>query len=311
MAAGACSRALTTPIANIVTRKQTATLVDSAADSSTGGEGGKESGGVRNIIRSIRREKGLAGFWSGYSASLVLTLNPSLTFFLQDFLKHTFASEHYDDPGPRRTFLFAAASKAISSFITYPFSIAKTRLQSGIPLSSDQDDAEAKSEEAHNEKTTTRSSPPEKKKSGGEEDRDVDKEVEDKLNAVRAVQRLARRSIFGTLAEIVRTEGVGSLYDGVQGELLKGFFSHGTTMLAKDVVHKLLFRLYFVVVGVVAELRRRRAARGASSDSLPRALRYRIDGQTAGNKSARGTLDYGLKVLANLVDGSQRPVKGD
>ncbi|KAI8947324.1 mitochondrial carrier domain-containing protein [Xylaria longipes] len=235
MAAGACSRSFTTPIANIVTRKQTATLVDP-----------NSALGVREITRRIREEKGIAGFWSGYSASLVLTLNPSLTFFLQEFLKTTFADQTYDDPGPRLTFLFAATSKAISSFVTYPFQIAKTRLQSGIPLDSSQSD------EKQLNGTPRVHSKPDKH---AEEDRDA--EEAEKPKTVRVVQTLAQRSIFSTVAQIIRTEGIGSLYDGIGAELLKGFFSHGTAMLAKDVVHKLLFKLYIFTLGVLTEIRKR------------------------------------------------------
>ncbi|KAI1419469.1 mitochondrial carrier domain-containing protein [Xylaria sp. FL1777] len=207
MIAGAGSRSFTTSIANIITRN----TLD-----------------VRKIVRSIRREKGIAGFWSGHSASLVLTLNPSLTFFLHEFLNSTFAEQTYDDPGPQLTFLFAATSKAISSFITYPFQIAKTRLQA---------DVEGEAEE-------------------------------NKPNTVRAMQNLAPRSIFDTVARIIQTEGIGILYNGVGAELLKGFFNHGTTMLAKDMVHKFLYKLYVFALEAVTELRRQRRTRGDKSDQI-------------------------------------------
>ncbi|KAK6850170.1 mitochondrial carrier [Apiospora arundinis] len=224
---------------------------------------------VREIAAAIRREKGLAGLWSGYSASLILTLNPSLTFFLQEFLKRALlSSDRWDEPGARLTFLLAAVSKAMASAVTYPFQIAKSRLQ-----------------------------PEEEEEEDGP--RDVEKEVEAKLSAVRAgVKQMARRSIFGTLVTIAREEGVTALYDGLSGELLKGFFSHGTTMLAKDVVHKLLFKLYLFLAGALGELRLRKArakaslqrmiepARrkrssydddGAAELELPRALTFRKD----------------------------------
>ncbi|KAI0976420.1 mitochondrial carrier domain-containing protein [Xylaria arbuscula] len=235
MAAGACSRSFTTPIANVVTRKQTATVLSPDKNPS-----------VREIARSIREEKGIAGFWSGYSASLVLTLNPSLTFFLQEFLKGTFAEQKYDDLDPWLTFLFAASSKAVSSLVTYPFQIAKTRLQAGVPLDPEE---EEQPEEINGTDSRT------------EELIKAEEAAETKPKAVRAVQALAQRSIFGTVADIIRTEGIGSLYDGVGAELLKGFFNHGTTMLAKDVVHKFLFKLYIFALGFLAEPRKRQRSK--------------------------------------------------
>ncbi|KAI0019025.1 mitochondrial carrier domain-containing protein [Xylariomycetidae sp. FL0641] len=265
MAAGACSRFFTTPIANIVTRKQTASLVPAGQQQQR-----RQQLSVRAIAAGIRRERGLAGFWSGYSASLVLTLNPSITFFLQEFLKGVVADERYDDPGPRLTFLLAASSKAVAGLLTYPFQTAKTRLQAGVPIEEpDADD--------------------DKEKENGK--RDVDRAVERKLTTARAVRRFAQQSVFGVLAQVVRTEGVAALYHGVGADLLKGFFSHGTTMLAKDLVHKLLFKMYLLAVGVLAEIRNRR--------------RLRRSAGKAENKS-RPAVDYGIKLVANLIDGTQR-----
>ncbi|ORY69904.1 mitochondrial carrier domain-containing protein, partial [Pseudomassariella vexata] len=208
MAAGACSRAFTTPIANVVTRKQTAALLEGGAEA-------KELT-LREIMQAIREEKGLAGFWSGYSATLVLSLNPGITFFLQEMLKKSLlGAEKWDKPGPHLTFLFAALSKSAASAITYPFQLAKARLQ-------------------------------------------LVEVIEAKLAASRAANKLAKQSIIGVMRQIVDTEGVGSLYDGLSGELLRGFFGHGMTMLAKDVVYKLLFKIYLVVAAVLSEMRRRR-----------------------------------------------------
>jgi hypothetical protein len=88
--------------------------------------------------------------------------------------------------------------------VTYPFQVAKARVQV--------------------------SAPGEKKKKG------VDP---------------ARDTIFATVLRIARAEGVPALYDGIAGELLKGFFSHGTTMLSKDVIHGLVIQLYFAILAAL------------------------------------------------------------
>lgn len=271
--AGACSRAFTTPIANVVIRKQTGSMLE-------GDEADGRKLGVREIVNSILKEKGVTGLWAGYSATLVLTLNPGMTFFLQDFLKRRLVgSERWEDPGAALTFLLAASSKAIASTITYPFQTAKARLQAGVPVGAELSPEAAEKETGGkpNNRDDTESQATE---------RTIDKEIDTKLKATRAVQKLAQQSVFGTIAQIVRTEGVGSLYDGVHGELLKGFFSHGTTMLAKGVIHKLLFKLYLIVAALLQELKARRRqgalgptkTRGAPSSSgqyLPRALHFK------------------------------------
>ena len=209
--AGAFSKLLTTPISNVVTRKQTSSMLSSRAL-----DGDTEQGSVRSIARQIRAEKGLQGFWSGYSASLILTLNPSLTFFFFEALKRgLLPRSKRADPSPQATFFLAAISKAMASTITYPFSLAKARLQAS--KSQDQD-AEPKSV---------------------------------KLNP--QSQRRIPRNVFTTILQIAQTESFGALYEGLRGEVLKGFFSHGITMIVKDAAHKLVIHLYYAILKLLTK----------------------------------------------------------
>ncbi|OTB17922.1 hypothetical protein K445DRAFT_348326 [Daldinia sp. EC12] len=201
VAAGACSKLFSTPVANVAARKQAASFVNG------------DDARVRDIIDGIRKEQGLRGFWSGYTTDLVHTLNSSITFFLQEFLKKKTVSVYrWDNPGAYITFLFAAISKTIATALTYPFQTASTRLQTG-----------------------------------------------DLSSPKSTIKSFGKSSVFGAALQIARTEGVGALYKGIFGELVKGSLDHGTAMLAKDVVHRMLFKLYFVVAGVLAEMRVRRA----------------------------------------------------
>ncbi|KAI9891713.1 MAG: hypothetical protein M1814_002463 [Vezdaea aestivalis] len=143
-AAGAFAKFFTTPLANIVTRKQTA-----AMHASQDTEPHKEPS-TAEIAQRIRLEKGIRGFWAGYSSSLVLTLNPSITFFAYEFLKRSLLpSSKRTNPGARLTFLFAALSKALATSLTYPFTLAKARAQ-----------ASSSSSKPTTEKPQTAQSPP-------------------------------------------------------------------------------------------------------------------------------------------------------
>lgn len=193
--AGAFAKLFTTPLSNIVTRKQTSAR-----------KGGDAS--TAEIADRIRKEKGLSGFWSGYSASLVLTLNPSITFFLNEVLKYALLPRSKrEKPSPAVTFFLAALSKSAASSITYPFSLAKTRAQS---MST-----------AETSATTPQSNTP--------------------------LATLTPR-IFTAVAEIYRAEGIPALYAGLPGEVLKGFFSHGFTMLAKDAVYASIVKTYYLLL---------------------------------------------------------------
>ncbi|KAF7595350.1 hypothetical protein BBP40_006343 [Aspergillus hancockii] len=193
--AGAFAKLFTTPLANIVTRKQTS----------------KSSASTRDIAARIRAEKGLKGFWSGYSASLILTLNPSITFFLNEFLKYTFLpQEKRGRSSPATTFLLAALSKSAASSVTYPFSMAKTRAQ-------------------------VTSTPSPETKGNGEKD-----------NSDEGLPLVP--PIISNVISIARTEGLSALYTGLQAEVLKGFFSHGFTMLAKDAVYSIIVQSYYILL---------------------------------------------------------------
>ncbi|KUJ19389.1 putative peroxisomal adenine nucleotide transporter 1 [Mollisia scopiformis] len=219
--AGACSKFFTTPIANIVTRKQIATMV--AARSSTS----LAEPSAREIAADIRNEKGLQGFWSGYSASLILTLNPSITFFLYETFKRAFLPRsERDNPSTHVTFIMAAMSKAIASTITYPFSLAKARAQTSSKRPVDSESAEIIMKEAENVENRS----------------DVKKVGQD------AKKFAQSNTVFDTILKIYRTEGAAGLYEGVFGEILKGFFSHGITMIIKETVHKMIIQAYYLVL---------------------------------------------------------------
>lgn len=201
--AGACTRALTTPIANVVARKQTSSA-----------NGHKSLGAM---LREIYDECGLLGLWSGYSATLVLTMNPSITFFVDRRLAKRVlpALEDEDVPIAYIAFLLAAFSKATATAITYPFQAAKTRLQ--VAKTPDR-------EATSSEKSLGSQAPP--------------------VTIAARFARLLDVTIFGVLVRIIKEEGVRALYNGVRGELLKSFFGHGLTMFAKGVLHRLIVRLW-------------------------------------------------------------------
>lgn len=272
-AAGACAKLFTTPISNVVTRRQTASLLDASSESN------QEAASQRDltfgqIISEIRTERGLLGLWAGYSASLVLTLNPSLTFFLQQVLKRALVPrERWDKPGASTTFILAALSKVAATSVTYPFQIAKARVQV--------------------------SAAPE----GG---KGKDETREDSCGS------LVGDTIFARLVRIVRAEGVSALYDGIGGELLKGFFSHGTTMLSKDVIHRFILQLYFAILAALKgyprlKVRlsgRLRDARDEMRKQYLRASSLGTNEVSRGVRNVKDTLERGQKSVASLSSGS-------
>ncbi|KAI1489203.1 mitochondrial carrier domain-containing protein [Biscogniauxia mediterranea] len=260
--AGACAKGLSTPIANIASRKEEA--YTRSFESALG------EINLREIVDGIRKDKGLGGLWSGYSSNLLLTLNPSITFFLHEFLKGRVARRRGREPGAGMNFLLAATSKAMSTLLTYPFQVATRRLQAGIPIELPIDP-----EPFSRQRQPSVEISPTNTVTNRHHEEEFDRARERQEKAARAVREFAQQSIFGTMAQLVRNEGVGSLYDGLRGELLNSFLGHGTTMVVKDVMHRLLFRFYFFALGLLAELRQRRESRegpGAGAPEVPQEL---------------------------------------
>lgn len=266
--AGAFSKLCTSPIQNIVTRKQTAAMT--ALDGSTGKP---PPSSTRDIANEIMREKGLQGFWSGYSASLILTLNPSLTMLLHKVLLRLLVSrDRRDDPGARITFLIAATSKALASTITYPFQLAKTRAQV-----SSQKPSATTGETSEFEKT----------------------EQPLRSKAVRARQR----TVFATILRIAQTEGFSGLYQGLGGEVLKGFFSHGITMLMKERIHAAIINLYYAVLRSMQKFPSSEELKQMAADSIEDGKERVGDVYTKGVEVAEQAAE---KVQHAVTQGSQQ-----
>lgn len=282
--AGALTKLLTTPIATIVTRKKASTFIAARSSSHS-----PEDNTVLSIARQIHSEKGIQGFWSGYSASLVLTLNPSITFFLYESFKRTLLPRaQRDTPSASATFFLAAISKAIASTITYPFSLAKSRAQ----LSSrtvDENDEEVKDA--------------------------IEKASDGRTAGTRRGREAARRTVFSSILHIARTEGIGALYEGLGGEVLKGFFSHGITMIVKEAVHSLIIRLYFAILKTLQKyprpqeammMAKEQAGQAATNvrDQVQSAITTTKEETESISRQAQGIAQRGSAQASEMVNGA-------
>lgn len=187
LVAGSASRLFLTPFSNISTRKQTHAMLYPHA----------KAPGIVQIYHDIMREKGITGFWSGYSANMFLSLNPTMTFLIYESLKN-FAGGNRRQMKGAETFLIAAVAKAIATGLTYPLSVAKSRAQ----VANDGGDF------GLHDLTSVG-------KTG--------RVIKDKLSR----RKRNAGNLIKVLADIFKREGIAGLYEGVLGELLRGFVSSG------------------------------------------------------------------------------------
>lgn len=117
--AGALAQLFTIPVAVVTTRQQTRPL--SAPNL-----------GLIETGKEVIQEDGISGLWRGLKASLVLVINPAITYGSYQRLKEILY------PGkarlsPFESFLLGALSKSVATCITQPLIVAKVGLQSRPP----------------------------------------------------------------------------------------------------------------------------------------------------------------------------------
>ena len=134
--AGAIAQVFTIPVSVITTRQQTQPKGDKKGLIDTG----------REVVRS---EDGWTGLWRGLKASLVLVVNPAITYGAYQRLREllfpgrsslrpweSFCRHHllwFDLCDSNSLIVLGAASKALATVVTQPLIVAKVGLQSNPP----------------------------------------------------------------------------------------------------------------------------------------------------------------------------------
>jgi hypothetical protein len=119
--AGAIAQVFTIPVAVVTTRQQTQSKSEKKGMIET----------ARDVINS---EDGWSGLWRGLKASLVLVVNPAITYGAYQRLKDIMFPEK-TNLRPWEAFLLGAMSKSLATIATQPLIVAKVGLQSKPPPS--------------------------------------------------------------------------------------------------------------------------------------------------------------------------------
>ncbi|THH08596.1 hypothetical protein EW145_g2595 [Phellinidium pouzarii] len=88
------------------------------------------------VGKEIIREKGVTGLWLGLKPSLVLTVNPAITYGMFERVKSLMLLAKEKTGGqlkltPWQAFFVGALSKTLATIVTYPYIMAKVRIQAG------------------------------------------------------------------------------------------------------------------------------------------------------------------------------------
>lgn len=252
--AGAISKFFTTPIANVVTRKQTAVLhakehqCDQKDDPDRKNRHGKwcahkhkhkfKKPTAVSIIQDIYEEHGASGFWAGYKPTLLLTLNPAITFLLYELLKKGLPKHQRGHQSKTQTFLLGALAKAVASTLTYPLAVVKTR-----SMIKSRKRMELNTKEKKHASTDSSSSDWNFNNSSSDSSSDSEDQSDAELKKFKSKYKKKYKRKYGKFKhgrgernvgmtavakEIYKTDGLKGFYVGLWAEVLKGFFANGT-----------------------------------------------------------------------------------
>ncbi|RPD59530.1 adenine nucleotide transporter [Lentinus tigrinus ALCF2SS1-6] len=161
-AAGAMAQIFTIPVAVIATRQQIGRSLDGPKKPKSKGKGKAAEGDVESngsisdgeedeyddsflgVAREIIAEEGVSGLWLGLKPGLVLTVNPAITYGMYERVKSVMLIAKGETNAnaklsPWMAFTVGALSKALATVVTYPYIMAKVRIQA---RSADAEDAE-------------------------------------------------------------------------------------------------------------------------------------------------------------------------
>ncbi|EIW83919.1 mitochondrial carrier [Coniophora puteana RWD-64-598 SS2] len=196
--AGGLSQIFTIPVSVIATRQQVGRHVNAGES-----EKKKADNSFLTVAREIIREEGVTGLWLGIRPGMVLTVNPAITYGVYERIKTIMllarakvgAAERL---GPGMSFLLGALSKTLATVVTYPYIMAKVRIQA---RTADSDAGD------RNDLPAPTGTPKSKPKQLG---------------------------ALGLLVNVLRKEGVSGWYQGMSAQIIKAVLSQALLFASKE-----------------------------------------------------------------------------
>ncbi|KAG9314815.1 mitochondrial carrier [Chiua virens] len=194
--AGALSQIFTIPVSVIATRQQVGPRMASLNPVTP------RNDSFFGVAREIIREEGVTGLWLGIKPGMVLTVNPAITYGVYERLKNILllaraAAGAADKLTPGMTFLIGAFSKTLATIVTYPYIMAKVRIQART----------SESDTSGENELPSSSRPPAKAKQAG---------------------------ALGLLIRVLQTEGFVGWYQGMSAQIIKAVLSQALLFVSKE-----------------------------------------------------------------------------
>ncbi|KAF7316676.1 hypothetical protein HMN09_00400500 [Mycena chlorophos] len=204
--AGGLAQIFTIPVSVIATRQQVGRQ-NSSNKSSGSTDASKYDDSFLGVAREIVDEEGVGGLWLGIKPGLVLTVNPAITYGVFERVKSVFlaaqakAGSGTDKLGAGTSFVVGALSKTLATVVTYPYIMAKVRVQT---RTADEDEAK----EQHTALPTA--------------------------HKPHHTSQLKHPGALDILARVLRTEGPAGWYRGMGAQITKAVISQALLFMSKE-----------------------------------------------------------------------------
>jgi len=265
--AGALAQIFTIPVSVVATRQQ----VGSAHLHNSRASKGERDNSFLSVARDIVREDGVTGLWAGLKPGLVLTVNPAITYGVFERIKGVVLARSGEKKlRPWTAFMLGALSKTLATVVTYPYIMAKIRLQARWHGKDDEDDAsdlpsaqvaaegggepvKVLSEEITGEGTDV---PTFAEVAQADPEQGV-KEKAKEVNAGRGkVHHIKYKGAVDLLAQVLKEDGFKGWYEGMETQITKAVVCQAMIFVMKDQFEKAALLLQRhgrrVVAGAVA-----------------------------------------------------------
>ncbi|RHZ80276.1 hypothetical protein Glove_137g134 [Diversispora epigaea] len=207
--AGALAQIFTIPVSVITTRQQTTKSQDRKD--------------LIGTTKEIISEDGITGLWKGLKPSLVLCVNPAITYGAFERFKDILTKRNNNDNlSPGIVFFLGALSKTIATIVTYPYIMAKVRLQW---------------------------KPPKSDLKGGIEIE------EDSSDFRRNMKYKKYKGAIDVLRKVLATDGIQGWYKGMQAQITKAVLSQALLFYMKEYTTRYTIFIFTLFAGLSAARR--------------------------------------------------------
>jgi len=197
--AGALAQVFTIPVSVIATRQQVGRDGSSPTKAGTSSSPVEIDDSFLGVAREIIEEEGFTGLWLGIKPGLVLTVNPAITYGVYERVKSVVTLAKGSKLSPFTAFILGALSKTLATVVTYPYIMAKVRIQARSACSEATGEEQNELPEPHHQR-----------------------------------ERSKHIGALELLAKVWEREGFVGWYQGMQAQITKAVLSQALLFMSKD-----------------------------------------------------------------------------